>query len=260
MSEQQRSGMPTSRATLASFAMTLVVLALAACSPDLPEGEFVCSNGGSCPDGWRCLLDDRCYSPDFAGLDVYAPCSVDTDCASRLCLRPFEASTVGQCSSSCESSESCPERPDATVDGLLGGVCAMNMGCIAACTDSDDCGPDQRCVVVPMTAGETACVNFDDTSFSGRQSCRGPNDCAEGLFCLRDVTRDVEGVCSWPCSPGGTCPTGATCEPLGLGGSLPMHACLATCNNTPGSCGSPQLVCAAFPMTVPHCVPPGWAP
>ena len=251
--------------------LACVMLAAASapgCSAELPEGAFVCDNGGGCPDGWRCLLDDRCYSPTFPGFPIYSRCEADDECASGKCEMPFDTASVGRCSIACTASTDCPNR-----DGVLDptgehGVCSPDMDCIMPCDDLDDCdsGPDvptarlESCVVVPMTAGETACIGFPDTSFNGDQDCMGPADCQEGLFCLRATTLDVRGVCVWPCSPNGNCPTGATCEPLPTSiSNLPMnpgHACLATCTPTPGRCM--PLTCDEFPSTDPHCVPAGW--
>jgi hypothetical protein len=246
--------------------MSLLGVALPAllggCAADLPDGVFDCSDGRGCPDGWRCLSDDRCYSPSFAGLDIYSPCLLDTDCASSLCLHPFETSEVGQCSVACSESSACPFRPGASAPDGLAGVCDVETGCIAACVDNDDCTGDQRCVVVPMTQGETACIDFPDASFDGAQPCAGPSACPRGLFCVLAPDLSAQGVCSWPCSPDGVCPTGGACETLPTSissfGMNPRHACLATCNQTPGSCGT--LTCAAFPGTDRRCVPAGWVP
>lgn len=231
---------------------------LLGCTADLPEGTFDCTTGG-CPSGWRCFPDNRCYSPSFAGLALYAPCDVDEDCASGTCVRAYDATaTLGQCSESCTTTADCP-----TVEGAddeVEGACAPNVGCLAACTTSDDCSDpdDQSCVVAPMTIGETVCVEFVSQDFSGRRPCTNPGECEAGMQCLRAPTLDNVGVCVWPCSPGGPCPPGATCEaiPSNIATTPQQHACLATCNSTPGSCG--PLMCAAFPGATQHCAPPGW--
>ena len=96
--------------------------------------------------------------------------------------------------------------------------------------------------------------------FSGRVPCASTADCEPGSLCLRAPALDSMGICVWPCSPGGLCPPNATCEaiptPIGSLSMNPMHACLATCINAPGSCG--PLTCAAFPTATQHCTPAGW--
>jgi hypothetical protein len=151
-----------------------------------------------------------------------------------------------------------------TPDGEVAGVCAPDVGCLAACTTSDDCSdPDaQSCVVAARTMGLQACVEFASPEFSGRTPCSSPSDCPSGAICVRAPALDVTGVCLWPCSPEGPCPPGATCEQLPTNISSvtpnPMHACVATCANVPNSCGNNALSCEVFASDTRHCVPNGW--
>ena len=249
----------TSGATggFAAAVLALVAAAVlgAGCAADLPDGVYACTDGAGCPDGWRCFPDDRCYSPSFAGLPLYAMCDLDTDCMSGECVRAFdEDAEFGQCSESCSSSEDCPSD----------GVCADGMGCLASCSATSACTNTelQSCVVVPMTPGETACVEFTSEDYSGRRTCTGSGsgDCPSGAMCLRAMALDNVGICVWPCSPGGGCPPGGTCEeiPTNIAPTMPRHACLATCDNMPNACGSPMLTCAPFPSASRHCAPTGW--
>lgn len=245
------------RTHLAWLTLSVAAALVTGCSADLPEGRYDCSNEGGCPDGWRCLPDNRCYSPDFAGLPLYAQCDVDGDCMSGECVRAFDdEAALGQCSESCTTSEDCPSD----------GVCAEDVGCLAGCDTSSECAnPDQQsCVVVPRTEGETACIEFTTDDYAGRRACTGmgAGDCPSGAMCLRVTALDPVGICVWPCSPEGECPPGGQCEEIPTtivpAGMNPRHACLAPCDNTPDSCGSPMLSCAPFPDSMRHCAPPGW--
>jgi hypothetical protein len=234
---------------------------LSSCSADLPDGVFQCTNDDGCPVGWRCFSNSRCYSPSVTGLPVYGLCDVDEDCLSGSCVRAYdEEAPLGQCSESCVVDTDCPT---VTIpEGDVSGVCARDVGCLAACTTRDDCfDPEaQSCVVAPMTAGRHVCVEFVSTEFTGRTPCTVPGNCPAGALCLRAPALDTLGVCVWPCSPGGPCPPGASCEELpdNVAAGNPMHVCLATCVDVPNSCETSMLSCEPFGSGTRHCVPNGW--
>jgi hypothetical protein len=242
----------TLRMRLARLTLGIAASLAVGCSADLPEGRYSCSDSGGCPDDWRCFPDNRCYSPDFAGLPLYALCDEDDECETGECVRAFDDdASLGQCSESCTMSADCPD----------GGVCAQGVGCLAGCNAPNDCAnPNvQSCVVVPMTPGETACVEFVSGDFSGDRTCMGSGNCPSGAMCLLASSLDNLGICVWPCSPGGGCPPGGTCEeiPTDIAPTNPRHACLATCDNVPNAC--PQMLeCAPFPTASRHCTPMGW--
>ncbi len=229
---------------------------LAGCEPALEDGFFDCAAGG-CPDGYRCLSDNRCHGPSFLGDALYEPCVDGDTCASGTCLRPYDMMTVvGLCSVSDCTTGSCP-----TVNGLAG-ACAPGQGCVVQCDSTADCIGDERCLVLPMTEGLTGCLDLVGRAFMGASPCVMPEDCLRGMQCVRAPLLSATGICTWPCSPSGECPSGSTCETLpttvGMVGMNPPRACLATCNGTPGSCG--ELSCAPFPGAEPHCAPAGWLP
>ncbi len=45
-------------------------LALVACTPDPPEGTFVCSDASDCPEGFVCRLDGMCWRTPEEGVDA----------------------------------------------------------------------------------------------------------------------------------------------------------------------------------------------
>ena len=250
---------PHAGVSVAVFALLTATTLLLGCAAELDEGIFGCADGGGCPDGWRCLADDRCYSPSFAGFDLLARCDVDEDCASGLCVRAYdETASTGRCSEACPSPANCSAVAGETM------VCAPNVGCLEGCDSAADCSDPskQKCVVAPMTPGTHACVEFASTDFSGRRHCTSPADCEFGLLCMRATAEDNVGICVWPCSPGGPCPLDATCEAMpSFITSVtmnPQHACISPCDNLPNSCGNAMLSCAPFPNTMRHCAPTGW--
>ncbi len=248
---------------LSAIALVAMFTLLSGCSADLPDGVFQCMNDEGCPDGWRCFPNSRCYSPSVVGLPLYALCDVDEDCLSGACVRAYdETADLGQCTEPCVSDTECPIVTGP--DGVVPGVCAPGVGCLAGCTTRDDCfDPEaQSCVVAARTMGRHVCAEFASPMFTGRTPCTSPGNCPDGALCLIAPALDTLGVCVWPCSPGGPCPPGASCEELPANISSvtpnPMHACVSTCDAVPNPCGNNALSCEPFGSGARHCVPNGW--
>lgn len=238
-------------------AVVMLALLASGCGPDLADGLYGC-NPGSCPAGWTCRSDDRCYSPSAPGFALYHACLEEGECASGACARPFDTMAAwGQCSTACASSGDCGQ-----VAGVAG-VCADG-ACVAACDDATDCPPTMHCLVTPMTAGETACMEISDPSYAARSACDGPGPgaCPPGLECFLRSEIDPVGVCTWPCIPGGECPLTDEClmVPSAVGTTVTYPArpaCMTPCSPmVPGACVG--LACASYPAAATTCVPSGW--
>ncbi len=234
----------------AVFALAAAALAIVvACTATLEDGVYACDGDGSCPDGWFCRGDDRCYR---SAAPLYAPCAEDADCLSNFCHRgPDPDAPTGTCSVTCAGA--CP-----TMEGVTG-ACASG-GCLAECDGT--CDAPFECFHAPGFPGR-ACFEVEDPVYDSRRGCDGgAPGCAAPILCARATSVDTLGVCGWPCAMPGAdaCPLGAVCVDLPAqvaAASMTGALCLAPCAQ-PGDCLG-GLVCAPFPGAQSHCVPQGWA-
>ena len=246
--------------------LSFVLLALLGlgCTAELQSGVYGCAEG-ECPAGYTCGPDALCYSPEAdVPLDLYEACDVDSDCASGSCVRAFDSTaTLGQCSSlpDCSSSAACP------MAATRAGVCAPGIGCLGACSGAADCDSLQDCLMVPMTVGETACLELASPDYAGKTACVMPMDCPRGALCVKASMSAIGGVCQWACALGLSCAQGANCvrhdDMIADGApNTPRFACMAPCDSAAaGSCGMPSpVVCQAYPPPGPeHCAPSEWS-
>lgn len=96
------------------LAVTMLAVAGAACSPDIPEGRFDCETASDCPTGWHCV-GGLCHSRrlDAGLLDARVPDTGTLDDGGP------PADSGGDAGSARDAGPTCPaDMPDA-------GTCAM---------------------------------------------------------------------------------------------------------------------------------------
>src|SRR5262245_10283686 len=79
-------------------------LSIAGCATaDLGDGTQMCAAGRKCPEGQRCLSDNRCYycGADLAGCSY---CAADSECSG---VTPRCDTTVGRCVACLYTNDNC---------------------------------------------------------------------------------------------------------------------------------------------------------
>lgn len=232
-----------------------IAFATGACTPNLQDGVYACTDTAECPDGFYCRYDDLCYQNRPTDQPLYAPCENDSECASDDCYVGVDNNaSAGFCSTPC-TGMTCPSA------GGANGVCAAGNHCMKGCMNTDECDGVGLCLAAPGANGK-ACMQVVDMAFLSRAGCTSTmTTCQPGLVCELDTNYGTTGICSWPCgNTADSCPgTGECLElPANLNIGLPTDwTCLAPCNAAPDCVGG--LTCIAFPGTTKHCVPAGWA-
>ena len=187
-----------------------------------------CSTAADCPAGFACTnLGNQDYC---VNISMYCT-NGTTDCITGLCL------TSDACTAYCVSAADCPVDYNCVTDGFnwfcepptygaggLGDSCASNcqsglcMGtyCTVKCgvtrAVGQPCPPGWGCS--PALNGpnyELVCVTAGTGGFG--QSCSNNNQCATAACMeMSDLTME----CSRFCNDGVPCPTGYSCQPMGL--------------------------------------------
>lgn len=245
------------------------VLLVACQGPSIADGALACATDGSCPEGFECAADVRCYR--YAGT-----------CGDTV-LDPGETCDPnGICPVSCSDGNAC------TVDEMVGSADRCNVKCersnLTACIDGDKCCPagctpdtDDDCLAScnngQRDPGETcdnsaqgfACiVNCDDGN-----ACTVDSEMGSAANCNLDCQNvqitscvDGDGCCAPGCNNGtdNDCPAecnngvrdlGETCDDSSPN---PAHACPTSCDDG-AACTYDQLVGDPSQCTA-QCLPP----
>lgn len=191
----------------ALFACAFSLLAAGCFTPDLGEGKVLCGTNSTCPPGYSCAVDGRCYSSgrDLGGAAVDFALCMKTGCAAQAC---------GVISDSCGGTIDC------------GDNCATGTSCggggtphLCGCPTSVSCGP-KNCGTQPDGCGgaETCGGNCPSgqTCGGGNGANHMANVCNSGGACTPKVcmvNKDC-GLISDGCSAAidcGSCQTGKSC-------------------------------------------------
>ena len=152
------------------FGSRLALAVVAVCGtfscyrPTIMEGGFRCGDGGACPDGYHCNVNDKlCYASRDAGQPA---CADPSPMITPICEDP---PSVGKCNPACQKGCSC-------------GRCAVS-GATTVCTTvgpkklgetcdlaTDDCGAGLGCVKDGCGTDLGRCRKF----------CRNAADCTGG--------------------------------------------------------------------------------
>ena len=224
---------PTTLTTLGALALAGCTLAIAGCTPEIPQGRIACTTRDECPPGWFCRAS-RCYA-DENGTDAGpvdggtsdgattdggrdgggdggppAPCVTDLDCSNDVF---------------CDGRERCAPS-DPAADSATG--CAPPTG--AACLDTQTCDESQdRCVTDCAQTGDADhdgensldCGGADcddanaDVGPSHAETCDAvDNDCDPTTFGTTDLDADgaVSSTCCNPGAGGGPATCGTDCD------------------------------------------------
>jgi len=209
---------------------------VAACQgPTIADGALACGSDGSCPDGFECAADNRCYR--YAG-----QCGDGNMDPGETC------DPAGVCPDSCSDGNAC------TRDELVGSQEQCNTKCersnVSACVDGDGCCPaecnkdsDNDCLA---TCGNAAMDPGETCDESAGVACVA--GCNDGDACTMDQQVGSASNCNLACSflPITSCKSDDGCCPTG---------CVnGTDNDCPLTCGDGQLDPGEF------CDPPGSCP
>jgi hypothetical protein len=244
---------------------------------------YVCSTSvGAClPDcrlGWSCGPDLICATnsgectlpPPVPGdTPLGAPCILNIECASGLCIPDHSTTTStawagGSCSQDCAAG-GCP----------AGAVCAAledgSAYCVPGCAAANECRASYVCSTslggclpdcrLGWSCGSTLVCNRDTgecalpTPVPGNAPIGSPctlnTECASGL-CIPDHSTTTStawagGSCSQDCAAGG-CPAGAVCAALEDGSAY----CVPGCGST-GECRADYVCSTSVGACLPDC-------
>jgi len=240
-----------------------LALWLAACAPQLGD-EYLCTNDGPCPPGWRCWADGVCREGEPEHLR-YEACDTDAECDTRECV-PSTDRFVREAGSYCSSA--CTEDTDCE----FGDVDARCVGdfCRLGCQQTPDCPEGTQCWV-PFDPGsppmaDPVCLNVMEPAFGAPPSCGGPSECSVPGLCSSPTATET-GVCAMACrlppAPmGGTPPMGTAC-PMGtecVDVFADAGLCLRPCDGTDTGCGE-GTVCTELTIgaeTESYCTGSDW--
>jgi hypothetical protein len=262
------------------LAITISALTVAACTfdPPIEDGEFLCGSGGSCPPGFECSADGRCYrmaSGGDADLGMVAPddlatedMAVDPTCGAvgQVCCgvsfcRNSACCAAGVCVATGASAGSNLVCSDGTVTacGTPSAACCANNDCGGGCCSGNVCtGSGGTCVV----GGTCALGSCGGCGGAAKPCCHGDaNGGASNDFCTQadtacDPASSACKPCGGPgqiCCEGNFCDNGGCCDHTTLtaaGGCIADGAslgdgsqCVAN-HGSAGACGGPnQPVC-----------------
>lgn len=207
-----------------------------------------CAQDGSCPEGFTCFPDFRCY--EYAAIPPCAPpCYGAEPFCDQATLRCVECRSDGDCTA--------------------GFVCGLRQRCQPGCSAArPDCAPGQRCdaaigACVMMGQGCTSdavctapgLLRCDVRSGQCVSCLPDRDDCLPGTFCLEAGGR-------FRCVQG--CDTAADCPSTGSAVTACCnHRCadVLTSNEHCGACGNPcqnndsccDGVCVDLTRSASHC-------
>lgn len=218
-----------SSAAIGTLGLVLAISSVPGCTPDIPEGRFVCSLDSDCPSGWSCR-NQRCFSGE-EGQDASIDASVDAamdgsrtdggpgDGGGGPCTRDLDCSN----GVFCDGVETCD--PSASgADPTTGCVAAASDACVApqTCDETND-----RCVSDCTSASDADhdghdaidcagddCNDADPNVFPGHaETCDAvDDDCDPTTLGTTDLDGDgaIASACCNPSSGGNTC--GPDCD------------------------------------------------
>jgi hypothetical protein len=191
------------------FAFTLApVLAVLACynTSSVENGGLVCGNGSTCPDGFTCHADNRCWKTGggavcAAPFGPFAGCSEGGTTANSTC-DPV-------CQANCQCGHRCVLTSDASRF-----VCEATTSVTSFVAPLGTCGTpnEDRCAPGSVCIGDDVCPNLC------YKTCRADQDCPASAYCTKTAVNPVGGsaldgvnLCSPPsesCNPTGTAACG----------------------------------------------------
>jgi hypothetical protein len=228
-----------------------------------------CRLGWSCGDALVCGEGGECEvaRPDL--LPLGAPCGLDIECATGLCLAETEAEgavgwTGGMCAGLCGTASCGPDTGCVVLDGGVyclpacletsdcreGYVCSLDTGvCLPDCRLGWDCGDSFAC------GAQGECEPQWPSLAALGEPCDAHSDCVSGV-CLVQFTGAeqtwFDGVCTVACAAG--CPDGTVCVNLGGGSG---GYCLSSCSGQ-SDCPDAYVCDPGRDACVPSCQL-GWA-
>ncbi len=187
-----------SPATPAALALLALVAGIACYNPSIGEGDFVCGANGSCPSGWRCAPDNKCYRSSSA-YDAAA-----TDFGPQMPeVRPPDMQPPVDTATPCPRGLACS--PGAPANQACDPVCQTGCACNQKCAASDSvpkCVPlpaaprdfYQTCGALDACRAGAVCVS-ELREICGAhcyRACRVDSDCAGNGRCIEEL-RDLQG-------------------------------------------------------------------
>jgi hypothetical protein len=177
------------------------------------NGGLACGTGNTCPEGFSCRSDGRCWKNGTGPGACNEPFGPFATCSSGQ--GPANSTCDPVCQSGCACDRRCVLDPD-TASRF---VCETStrvgsfVGPGQTCEDADACAPGSVCIA------DAVCPNLC------YKTCRADVDCPAQAFCTRTTIEDPSGrlltgvfLCSPPietCSPTGA----AACSPGRAGSS-----------------------------------------
>ena len=203
----------------------LVLLPVAGCSFNIPNGVFACVNAPDCPGGYFCWdSDGRCY-------DTEEPKAVCTPSTCEEAISQFAAVGVeiecGTLPNGCEGTIECGSCSDEQTCGANG----LSFAC--GCEESTCSSVSAECDSIPVGCGTTEVIDCGQCPGELQCSdnrcvcptgvdCECIGGCADGQICVRGECCTPEFPCSEnECSPSEGLPDGcggtAHCPPCNQG-------------------------------------------
>lgn len=199
-------------------ALPVAASLLFACHAELREGHFACTDDSSCPSGWFCREDNRCWRT-ATGTDGGPSDGGDVD--------------------------------DASIDGggPIDGSDPSDTGTIGPCdpVTQAGCGAGERCTWILANSGVGAFECRPDGTLEMHAECTAssndaPDDCGRGLVCVGTCEKLCDLASPGSCAPGFACSAYSGLSDTGIG------ACTATCDpvrqtrdyDGAAACGSPD--------------------
>lgn len=241
---------------------TALLVALVACSPEIPEGLLVCGPSDPCPPGFFCRSSGRCYRTPSDDASVRLDSSVRVDggppiaCESDAQCEDGDPCTLNEC-----TDRVCETMPagvgDSCGDGAArccGGRCIQaNTGaaCGAACEvceANEICVDGNRCECAggfgDCDAGVPGCeTNLNTDALhcgSCPEACSGTKSCISGMCstCMMDLDCDDGSVCTRD-----RCMTGACVRKPVAGSCDDGNRCTSMDSCVAGSCVGSVRMC-----------------
>jgi hypothetical protein len=215
----------------------LATVMLAGCKLDLRDGDLLCNhNGKTCPDGYHCAGDDRCYQnghdPDLSAIAM--------DLAGESDILTVDSSENPDLTPVKKQADPCV----AGMDVCSTGHCVDGYCCNSECTDS--------CAACDVSGSLGMCTAVSGPPH-GARNCTGSGTCGgkcngatttcayptSQVICGAACDGQCDGTGGCSVATSGTCPNGFACG---------TNACLTSCSGD-GDCQQPNFKCQA-----PNCV------